>query len=97
MRIPHLVKKPEEIFSVGLKYISPDLDEGQYISGGTVTIEPDEAGGLKKEGNIVIEADIVSQLISGGIDGKEYFLDFIVTTSGGHTYKDTIFIKIRSR
>ena len=97
MRIPHLVKKPEEIFSVGLKYITPDLEEGQYLTGGSVTISSDEDGGLKKEGNVVIEADIVSQLISGGIVGKEYFVDFIVTTSGGHTYKDTIFIKIRSR
>ena len=97
MRMPSLVKKPEEMFSIGLKYISPDLEEGMYLTDATVTITPDEVGGLKKEGNAVIEPDIVSQMIKEGIVGKEYFVDFVVTTSGGHIYKDTIFVKIRNR
>lgn len=93
--IPEITKRPGEAFSVGLKYISPDLEEGGKISAATVTITPSESQGLQKSGNVVIETDTVSQVISGGVDGHEYYVNFIVITSGGHTYEDSIFVKIR--
>lgn len=95
MRIPELTKRPAEMFSVGLRYQSPDLDEGGRIVAAIVNIIPNEAAGLKKTGNVVIENDTVSQMVYDGEDGHEYYVEFKVTTSGGHVYEDAIFVKVR--
>ena len=95
MKIPEVSKRPNEMFSVGLQYITPDLEEGASLASAIVTITPDEVGGLKKSGNVVIEPTVVSQLVYGGIVNKEYYVIFKVTTTGGHVYEDSIFVKIR--
>ena len=95
MRIPEVSKQPSEVFSVGLKYVSPDLDEGGRLLSADVSVRPTEIGGLAKVGNVVIEPDTASQMVSGGVDGHEYYVTFKVVTSGGHTYEDEIFIKVR--
>jgi hypothetical protein len=96
MRIPEIVKKPDEKFPIGFKYISPDLEEGATIASCTVTISPSEVGGLAVDGNPVVEADKVSQTVQAGKDGSEYYVTFKVTTSGGHIYEDKIFVKVRA-
>jgi len=96
MRIPQVTKKPDEMFAIGLKYVTPDLEEGQSILECEVSIKPDEIGGLKKSGQPVIDTPIVSQVVYGGLDKKEYYASFKVVTSGGHIYEDTIFVKVRS-
>ncbi len=90
-----VTKRPDEIFSIGLKYISPDLEEGESISSASVSVSPDNPSGVQAVGNAVIEQDNVAQLISSGVDGSEYYVNFTVTTSGGHIYKDSIFVKVR--
>ena len=95
MIFPEITKKPDEMFSVGLRYVTPDLAEGGEIQSAEVEIIPDQPGGLKKSGTVVIEEDTVSQVIYGGQDGKEYYVKFRVGTSGGHIYEDAIFIKVR--
>jgi hypothetical protein len=96
MRIPQVTKKPNEMFPVGLKYTTPDLDEGESIVGCEVTITPNEQGGLRASGSPVIDTPIASQMIYSGLDGHEYYVNFKVTTSGGHVYQDSIFVKVRS-
>ena len=96
MRTAVLVKSPEEMFAVGLEYISPDLDEGEELVSCEVTITPDEAAGLKKQGNLVIEPTIASQMIYGGEVDREYYVHFKTTTSVNHIYQDSIFVKVRA-
>lgn len=95
MRIPELTKRPNEAFAIGLKYVSPDLGEGASVVSATCAITPDVTDGLKRSGNVVIEPDTVSQMVYGGKDGQEYYAKFTVVTSGGHTYEDAIFVKVR--
>ena len=93
--IPRMTKRQNESFAVGLKYVAPDLEEGLELAAAQVTITPDEVGGVKTVGNVVIEPDTVSQVINGGNDNTEYKVAFLVTTSGGHIYEDFIFVKVR--
>ncbi len=95
-KVPTLQKAPAEQFAVGLKYESPDLDEGQRIVSCTVTIQPVETGGLEVDGSPVIEHDIVSQMIKGGVHGSDYYVKFLSVTSIGHIYEDSIFVRVRN-
>ena len=98
MRTPVVMKQPEEVFAVGLQYVSPDLEEGAYIASCSVKIKPVEtSGGLVAEGDVVVEPTMVSQMISGGTSGHNYYVEFMVVTSGGHTYEDEIYVKVRER
>ena len=94
-KVPTLQKAPAERFAIGLKYESPDLDEGQRVVSCSVEITPTEAGGLVTEGSPVIETDIVSQMVSGGLHGSEYYVKFLSVTSIGHIYEDSIFVRVR--
>jgi len=94
MKIPIVVKKPNEQFSIGFEYISPDLTEGATLASCTVSISP--SGGLVVDGSPVVEATKVSQVVKGGADGAEYWVTFLTTTSGGHIYEDKIFVKVRA-
>ena len=94
MKIPIVIKKPDEKFSIGFEYISPDLEEGATIASCEVSISP--SGGLVVDGSPVVEATKVSQVVKEGTDGVEYWVTFKTTTSGGHVYEDKIFVKVRS-
>lgn len=94
-RVPEITKSPNETYPVGFKYLTPDIEEGAYIAGCVVTITPDETGGLKTSGNVVLEPEIVSQMITGGNNGEDYKVFFKTTTSGGHIYEDCITVKVR--
>ncbi|MFC1709500.1 hypothetical protein ACFL2J_05570 [Candidatus Omnitrophota bacterium] len=96
MRIPELTKRPNEMFAIGLQYVSPDLGEGEEVVSCLVSISPDEPSGLQKSGSPVIEVDRVSQIVYSGEDGREYYVTFKTATSGGNVYEDFIFIKVRS-
>lgn len=93
---PVLKKKPDEEYPIGFKYIAPDLAEGETLASCTVTISPDEEGGLKVSGDPVVASDTVSQKVTGGVDGHEYYVKFLVLTSAGHKYEDSIFVKVRA-
>lgn len=93
MSIPTLTKRPDESYPVGFKYISPDLEEGEKLVSATTEIIP--AGSLAVSGLPVIEPDVVSQVIYGGVDGEEYHVKFKTVTSVGHVYEDAIFVKVR--
>ena len=95
MAIPSIRKRPVEQFSVGLTYVSPDLEAGETITNVTTSIDPDEPNGIKPEGPPTIDAATVSQIISGGENGKEYKVKFQVTTSAGHLFEDAIFVLVR--
>lgn len=94
-RIPTLLKRSEEKYAIGLQYITPDLEEGEYISLSECTISPSEVGGLAKVGAVVVENDQVSQFIEAGVMGNDYYVKFKTTTSGGNVYEDSIFVKVR--
>lgn len=96
MRIPRLIKRPDEGFAVGLKYVTPDLEEGEELQSADVAISPVETGGLEKYGNVVIEPDTVSQYIKGGVNGHEYYVLFTVITTGGQKYQDAVYVMVRS-
>jgi len=95
-KVPTLQKAPAEQFAIGLKYESPDLDEGQRIVSCTVSISPSGAGALEVDGGPVIETDIVSQMIKGGTHGEDYYVKFLSVTSIGHIYEDSIFVRVRN-
>jgi hypothetical protein len=96
MRVPELIKRPNEMYAVGLRYTAPDLEEDESIISCTVTISPGEAGGLKKSGLAVIDENVVSQIVYDGVDGNDYYVTFVTTTSAGHVYEDSIFVKVRA-
>ena len=94
MKIPIVDKKPDEQFSIGFEYISPDLEEGATIASCVVSISP--SGGLVVDGSPIVEATKVSQVVKEGTDGIEYWVTFKTTTSGGHIYEDKITVQIRA-
>ena len=92
-RIPELTKKPDEQFAIGFQYISPDLEENEYITGCVISISP--ANGLVVDGDPEIKPTKVTQMIKAGTDGNEYYVKFKTTTSAEHIYEDSIFVKVR--
>lgn len=95
MALPTIKKRPVEEFSLGLKYVAPDLEPNGTIDSVVTIVEPDEAGGVKRVGAPTIDGDVVSQVVNGGNDGVDYTLKFRVTTSEGHIYEDAIFVQVR--
>lgn len=95
MRVAQLTKRPNEMFPVGLKYETPDLEEGSYVVSTVVTIKPDDASGLKTSGSPELDGDEVRQVIYDGENGKNYDVIFTTTTSEGNIFEDRIFIKVR--
>ena len=92
-RIPELTKKPEEKFAIGFQYVSPDLEENEYLTACTVSISP--ADGLEVDGDPEIKPTKVTQMIKSGTNGNEYYVKFETTTSAGHIFVDSIFVKVR--
>jgi hypothetical protein len=86
----HLEKDSGEKFAIGFRYISPDLNSGETITGAVVT----GASGLTLVGDPVIVGNEVRQMISGGTLGQSYTVTFTVTISTGHIYVDYFEVKI---
>jgi len=96
MKLPEITKRAEEQFSIGFKYIAPDLEDDETLEEAEITIEPSEVGGLAKQGaEVFTGGNTVAQIVKEGIDGNEYRVNFVVTTSTGSIYKNSIFVKIR--
>ena len=72
-----------EQMRIRLYYTKPQLDDGETILTATAVSTP---SGLTLVGNVGISGGTVEQMISGGTAGKEYLVQFTVTTSGGDTY-----------
>ena len=95
-RIAVLKKRPDEEFSIGLKFITPDLEDADVIISAVVNIVPDVPGELVAIGAPIIDVDVVSQYIRGGIHGQDYYVEFKVTTTQGYVFQDAILVKVRS-
>ena len=95
MRILRLKKRPSEQYPIGLKYVTPDLKSDETIVSATATIYPDVVGGIVALGSPIINIDLVSQLIGGGVDGVDYTVKFKTTTSSGNVYQDSILVCVR--
>lgn len=91
-----LDKHPDEEYSLGLEYEAPDLEQGETLVNGVVTITPSgEANDLVIKGSISVSDNIVSQLVEKGRDGIRYVVEFKVTTSVGHIYVDKILVNVK--
>lgn len=94
-RIAVLKKRPDEEYSIGLKFITPDLEDADVIISAVVKVIPDIPGELVAIGAPVIDEDVVSQYIRGGLHGKDYYVNFKVTTTQGYVFEDYIFVNVR--
>lgn len=95
MRIATVEKTSNEKFAIGLRYESPDLSVGETIVSCVASV--DEEGDVVLDGNVVISTNTISQSIKEGTDGTNSFITFLVTTSGGSIYEDTIMVKVRDK
>ena len=95
MSMATIRKSPNEEFSIGLKFVSPDLDEGETIVSVTTAVAP---SGLSLFGSPSINgegSDTVSQVVSGGVDGTDYIVTFTAVTSQAHTFEGCILVQVR--
>lgn len=91
-----LDKHPNEEYAIGLEYKAPDLEEGETLVSGVVTITPSGvANDLITKGSISVSDDTVSQLVEKGREDIRYEVEFKVTTSIGHIYVDKIFVNVK--
>ena len=95
MSLAIIKKRPSERFPVGFRFSEPELADGETVISAVVSITPNEAGGLEKLGDPEIGADTAVQVIDGGVDGHDYYVKFIVTTSVGNIYEGTILAFVR--
>ena len=95
MSVATLKKRPSERFPIGFKFSTPELADGETIVSAVITITPVESGGLSKLGSAVIDTDTVTQVVEGGIDGNDYYVTYIVTTSVGNIFEGTILVFVR--
>lgn len=95
MSVATLKKRPVERFPIGFRFSEPELADGETLVSAIVTITPVEVGGLQKLGNPVIDDDTVSQVVYSGLDGKDYYVKFVVTTSVGNIFEGTILVFVR--
>ena len=95
MAKPIVAKSVNDRFAIGLQYQAPDLEEGQTITDAEASVDSPE---LELVGNVVIDGNVVSQLIDGGVAGKDYSVLFKITTSVGYIYnnprKDLILVRV---
>ena len=94
-----VTKRPDEIFPVGLRYSTPDLDEDETISSLMleITSDDEETPILVVDGSPTIEfGTTVKQTIKLGTADVEYKVIFTATTSAGYVYEDFIYVKVRS-
>lgn len=76
-------KAVAEQIRVRLYYRKPQLDDGETILTATAVVTP---VGLTLVGDVVILGGRIEQVVSGGTAGKEYLIQFTITTSGADTY-----------
>jgi hypothetical protein len=95
MSVATLKKRPSERFPIGFKFSEPELAEGETVVGAEVTVYPIEAGGLEKLGDPVITEDTAVQMVDSGVDGHDYYVKFLVTTSVGNIFEGTILVFVR--
>ena len=79
----YVEKAVAEQIRVRLYYRKPQLEDGETILTATAVSTPT---GLTLVGDCVITGGRVEQVVSGGAAGKEYLVQFTITTSGGDTY-----------
>ena len=95
MTRPIVTKSVNDKFAIGLQYQAPDLEVGQTILNAEASVSP---LGLELIGDVNIEGSIVSQLIAGGVAGKDYSVLFKIATSAGYVYnspgKDSILVRV---
>lgn len=80
-----------EKFQVGFRYTSDRLDAGQTISSCVVSISP---SGLTEVGAPNISNNVVTQIVSGGTAGVEYYMTFTTTLSDGSNFIDDIVVMV---
>jgi hypothetical protein len=97
MIIPEITKRPNERYTIGMRYLSPDLSEGASIISSSVSITPSEAGGLSVWGSPTIDGNVVNQGIQAGEDGGNYYVTFTTRTSEDNIFEDSVYVKVRSK
>lgn len=95
MSVATLKKRPIERFPIGFRFGAPELADGESIVSAVSSITPVESGGLEKLGEPIIDADTVTQVVDSGVDGHDYYVKFIVTTSVGNVFEGTILVFVR--
>jgi len=90
---PFIEKRTSEILTVGFSFDSPELTTGETISSSATTRTPIEVGGLAINSESNTTSD-VSVVISGGVDGNEYQVKVLATTSDGMVLEGNILVRI---
>jgi len=90
---PFIEKRSAEILTVGFSFDSPELASGETIASSASTRTPVEVGGLAidSEDNTTSEVSVV---ISGGVDGNEYQVNIVATTTDGNVLVGNILVRI---
>lgn len=90
-----LTKHPDEEYAIGLEFVAPDLEEGETLASGVVTITPSSDGDdLVTKGSLSIGTETIKQVVEKGRNGIRYTVKFKVTTSINHIYVEKIFINV---
>lgn len=89
-RKPYISKKVGENWPIGLRYHSPDLENGQTIASAVVTVAP---SGLTLGGQSIVD-NRVEKWVSGGSAGVEYTVTFEVTMSDGKVVIDDFIVRV---
>lgn len=93
-------KTPTEVITVGFDF-SRLLITGETISTATVTAVvssgTDSAPENIIDGSESIAGSLVSQMITGGVNGVDYVLSAFVTTSQGNAYQEIGYLHVATK
>ncbi len=84
-------KKVGERLTLGFRYHSPTLDDGETITGLSVTAQAGITAGTGQ-----ISGREVYVPISGGTAGTDYTIRFTITTDQGQTIIDDYVVKVKA-
>ena len=84
-------KRVGEKFQIGFRYTSDRMDLGETVSTCVISQSP---SGLTEVGSPIISDNLVTQIVSGGVAGTEYYVTFTTTLSDGSIYKDDIVVMV---
>lgn len=92
-------KDPSETLPIPADF-SLMLVGGEIVSGGGCTISVahgvDPTPSAVLDGGTLTAGSVVTQEVTGGVDGVDYVLHFTANTDDGHTYAQNLMLRVRS-
>lgn len=95
MRLGSFVKTPIERKRYAIDY-SEWLDTGETLSTVIYTVSPTTTSPLVVDATSIGSGNTLAVFfVSGGLNGKQYTIDVVATTSGGQIKEDTVLFTVR--